>query len=447
MIPAKKTGEKAPTTRGLSLAPGVFLINIFLASAFFLPRAFAIESDMFLSSMEILDVVYGPNDAKVFNEPLGIFYDKNFNSILVADKGNARVMILDADSGRELVSLTHWLQRNGEKIPGEPRSIVTDKKGNIYLTDCLSTTIDVFNLRGDFLESIDLSQRFGAKDEILNPAYLAIDEEENLYITLTKGEIMVLDPQGKLKKRFGKSGTGKGEFNVITGIYVDKEKKIYVTHMQAELALQVFDNKGDFVQGFGSHEVGWAGFSSPSGVVVTDDGSIWVADTIRQVVKKFAQDGVFIGYFGEYGTKPGSMLYPTSLSTDGKERIFVLEKIGKRYQIFKTKMETAKSLPTPPASEPQKNEEKKEEKNEKTKEEKKEEKVLTGKIFSVSQRVIGFFLSDKEGVTKGQTFFIKRNNQIIGKVIVTSRKKNIHLADIVDLKVSEVKATDSVATQ
>ncbi len=422
----------------------VFVVLHFLAFAFFPSRVFASGSEMFLSSLEILDVVYGPNDAKIFHEPLGIFYDKNFNSVLVADKGNSRVVILDADSGRELVSFTHWLQRNGEKIPGEPRSIAADKKGNIYLTDCLSTFIDVFNLRGDFLESIDLSQRFGVKDEILNPGYLAIDEEENLYITLTKGEIMVLDPQGKLKKRFGKNGTGKGEFNVITGLAVDKEKKIYVTHMQAELALQIFNDKGDFLQGFGSHEVGWTGFSSPSGVVVTNDGSIWVADTIRQVVKKFAQDGNFIGYFGGYGTKPGSMLYPTSLSTDGKERIFVLEKIGKRYQIFKTKIEVAKSLPSPPVSETQKNEEKK---SEKEKEEKKEEKVLTGKIFSVSQSVIGFFLSDKEGVTKGQTFFIKRNNQIIGEAKVISIKKNIHLADIVDLKVSEVKATDSVATQ
>lgn len=403
---------------------------------------------MFLSSLEILDVVYGPNDAKIFNEPLGIFYDKNFNSVLLADKGNSRVVILDAESGRELVSFTHWLQRNGEKIPGEPRSIVTDKKGNIYLTDCLSTFIDVFNLRGDFLESIDLSQKFGAKDEILNPGYLAIDEDENLYIALTKGEIMVLNAQGKLKKRFGKNGTGKGEFNVITGLTVDKEKKIYVTHMQAELALQVFNEQGDFIKGFGSHEVGWAGFSSPSGVVVTDDGSIWVADTIRQVVKKFDKDGNFIGYFGGYGTKPGTMLYPTALSTDGKEKIYVLEKIGKRFQVFKTKMEVAKSASLPPASEPQKNELKNEEKkNEKTKEEKKEGKVLTGRIFSVSQSVIGFFLSEKDGATKGETFFIKRNNQIIGKAKVTSIKKNIHLADIVDLNVPEVRATDIVSTQ
>jgi hypothetical protein len=98
--------------------------------------------------------------------------------------------------------------------------------------------------------------------------------------------------------------------------------------------VQVYDSHGSYVRGFGRHDSGFENFSFPSGIAVMPDGRLWIVDAIRQVATCFTAEGDFISYIGGKGAQPGAFDYPSDISTDGKDRLFVLEREGDRYQCF-----------------------------------------------------------------------------------------------------------------
>ncbi len=110
---------------------------------------------------------------------------------------------------------------------------------------------------------------------------------------------------------------------------------IAVACARTELGVQVFTLSGDFIRGFGRHDIGPGNVSLPSGIAGTADGRIWVTDELRQIVQVFDAEGTFLGAFGGSGLAPGSFLYPSALATDGDSRIAVAERESGRVQILR----------------------------------------------------------------------------------------------------------------
>jgi hypothetical protein len=69
-------------------------------------------------------------------------------------------------------------------------------------------------------------------------------------------------------------------------------------------------------------------------VVTTADGKIFVVDELRQVVKAFDSEGKYLFYFGGFGGWSGAVRYPRYIAGDGDTELFVVERVGKRYQKF-----------------------------------------------------------------------------------------------------------------
>jgi hypothetical protein len=67
---------------------------------------------------------------------------------------------------------------------------------------------------------------------------------------------------------------------------------------------------------------------------VAEDGTLWVADALRQVVKHFSRAGALLEMIGGYGFNPGEMQHPVGLAGDGVHTLFVGEKVGRRIQKF-----------------------------------------------------------------------------------------------------------------
>ena len=59
-----------------------------------------------------------------------------------------------------------------------------------------------------------------------------------------------------------------------------------------------------------------------------------MADELRQVVKAFDGEGNFLFWFGGFGVSSGAMRYPRYITGDGDSQVFVLERVGQRYQKF-----------------------------------------------------------------------------------------------------------------
>lgn len=253
----------------------------------------------------------------------------------MADRGNHRISVFNL-YGRHLASFPCHIKdpRTGREVETEPRSVAVNRDGDIYFTDSMSGKIQVRNFRGEPLPSIDVSRTLGLKDRRAIPEYLFIDGKGLLYMT-TAGdvhEVVVLDGEENAIMRI--KGVGGG-FAFLTGIWVDDEGRIYITDATATPCVQVYDKGGTYLFGFGEKDVGDSNFSHPHGVATTSGGEIWVVDSIRQVVKRFDHEGRFIEMRGGFGVRAGDLLYPNGISGNGADRLFLLERVGRRYQSFR----------------------------------------------------------------------------------------------------------------
>ena len=70
-------------------------------------------------------------------------------------------------------------------------------------------------------------------------------------------------------------------------------------------------------------------------VATTADGRIWVLDTLRQVVQVYDLRGAFLGRVGGLGQEAGAFYFPSALATNGKTRLYVVERVGARLTTFR----------------------------------------------------------------------------------------------------------------
>ena len=153
--------------------------------------------------------------------------------------------------------------------------------------------------------------RYSAKSLGLDhPDALAIGPDGNLYVTDGSQRVTVISPAGKVLRRWGKPGTGPGEFRFIalsdptTPANVDREDRcrvrngmVYVSD-SGNARLQVFTRQGRFVRQFGSFGSGKGQFLHPYDVAVDNAGNVYVADDQGENVSKFSPGGKVIWQIG-----------------------------------------------------------------------------------------------------------------------------------------------------
>ena len=130
---------------------------------------------------------------------------------------------------------------------------------------------------------------------------------------------------------FGRAGNIDGRFDYPRAIGLDAERgRVYVVDKTARV--QRFDLDGRF-------ERSWAMPRSengkPTGVTITADGRVVVADTHEHQIAIFSPEGELLETFGEYGEGPGQFIYPTDVAIAADGTWFVSEYGGNdRVQVF-----------------------------------------------------------------------------------------------------------------
>lgn len=272
--------------------------------------------------LQPLFAIYMHMDQGFFNNPMGIFYNRRTDEILVADTQNDLIGIFNG-KGISVFSL------GANEDIKEPVKAITDAKGQILVLD-RERKIKILNYRGEYVKDLELPGLPGK----ISIGALAIDGEGNLYIAENESsQVFVYDPEMRLKMRFGGKGAEMGQFQSIGGIAVDHSGRIYVTDHLAT-PVQVFDGSGKFLLGWGKHETGVQNFSLPSGIAVDSKGRVFIVDTLRHEIKIFDGEGKFLGRDGGFGYRPGDVAFPVDIAIDPADRIYVVEKVGKRVQVF-----------------------------------------------------------------------------------------------------------------
>ena len=201
---------------------------------------------------------YGYSPGQPFSRPSGVFYDTNRGELYVADTGNGQIVILD-NKGMPKARITHSVQDpgSGARSKGEPRGIVVLKNGDIVVTDSLCNYVDVVDFQGRSVRKVWPGDLLKLDRTKVRPGCLALDASGNIYLSVSgdANEILVLSPGMSLKAEIGKMTVASSSMKAITGLWGDRDGRIYATYAQGE-CVRVYAPDGRMLTSFGAHEAG-----------------------------------------------------------------------------------------------------------------------------------------------------------------------------------------------
>lgn len=210
-----------------------------------------------------------------------------------------------------------------------PVAAVSDKSGNIYVSDSKLGKVFVFSAEGKFVREL-------GRGEFQRPTGLAIDQAlGRLYVVDTlAGLINVFSLEGMFIYKIGAPGESTGNFNHPTYIAVDKLGDIYVVD-SLNFRVQILSKTGQFKEVLGRAGRVPGTFSRPKGIAVDSDDNVYVTDASFDNVQIFDTQGNLLLFFGESGNKDGQFWQPAGMHVDENDTIYVADSFNSRIEVFK----------------------------------------------------------------------------------------------------------------
>ena len=176
----------------------------------------------------------------------------------------------------------------------------------------------------------------GNELDLNRPTGIAYNEASDCIWVINTGthNIYVLSGEGKLLRTVGTRGTGDGEFNYPTHIWIDLSGNVYIVDSM-NFRVQIFNQDGDFISSFGRIGDSTGFFARPKGIATDSRGNIYIADALFHAVQVFDTNGNLLHYFGSQGHDRGQFWMPAGLFIDDDDNIYVTDSYNTRIQIFR----------------------------------------------------------------------------------------------------------------
>lgn len=270
----------------------------------------------------ILDLLTGADGQRLVR-PHGVLFDAD-ERLIVADPGAGVVHCMDVKRDRYTV-----IGKEAGLPLLTPIGVTEDERGQLYITDSGSAAVFVYDLEQGTLKTF-------LRGPLLRPTGIAYSKADQLiYIVDTlANQVVVVDTQGREKRRIGVFGESRDQFNHPTDIAIDRLGRLYVTD-PLNFRIKIFSPRGELLR-----EIGTAGdmpgnLDKPKGIALDSEGHIYVADALLDVVQIFNESGSLLLYFGANGTANGELWMPSGLFIDQNDYIFVVDTYNRRVQVFR----------------------------------------------------------------------------------------------------------------
>ena len=185
--------------------------------------------------------------------------------------GRSEPPVLKLDpSGRLLKS---W----GSGMFDFPHGFDVDDDGNVWASDQRGHQIFKWSADGELLMTMGQKATSGDPPLLSEPTDLVVASNGDIFITeghsFSQGanRVSKYTSDGTFLMSWGTTGSGVGEFNVPHTIALDSQGRVFVGD-RGNNRIQIFDQEGDFLDV-------WYQFGRPSGIAITGDDRIYVADS------------------------------------------------------------------------------------------------------------------------------------------------------------------------
>jgi sugar lactone lactonase YvrE len=163
-----------------------------------------------------------------------------------------------------------------------PHGLAVDHEGNVWVTDGRGGdgkghVVVKFSPEGQVLLMLGQPGVAGEGPYTLNrPSDVAIARSGDIFVADghtgmdTNMRIVKYAPDGTYLKEWGRKGSAPGELNGAHGLAFDSQGRLFVADRENN-RVQIFDQEGSYVDA-------WTQFGTPSGLYITPDDVLYVAD-------------------------------------------------------------------------------------------------------------------------------------------------------------------------
>jgi hypothetical protein len=167
-----------------------------------------------------------------------------------------------------------------------PHGLHVDDQGSVWVTDAqgsggIGHQVFKYDRDGKLLLTLGLAGQQGAggsdSEKLFQPTDVVTGANGDIFVSeghVIGGPINRISKWtkgGRFVKAFGKSGHGPGEFDVPHALAVDSRGRLFVADRNNN-RIQIFSQDGVFLDE-------WVQFGRPSGIAITKDDTIYVADS------------------------------------------------------------------------------------------------------------------------------------------------------------------------
>lgn len=292
--------------------------------------------------------VFGEGTEVAVTYPLGLAISDDGRRLYIADNNLKRVLLADFDR-KELTMVA------ADEPSSGAFNVALDAQENVYFSDGPARLVRVVKRDGTPLRVI------GSAD-LERPTGLALDRErKRLYVADSASKdsvnhrVVVFDLEGNKVGVIGTKGNQPGEFYFPVYLALDEQQNLYVGDSM-NFRVQVFNPDGQFIRMFGQNGDGPGTFNKLKGLAFDGFGNLYAVDGGHSNVQIFNKRFQPLTFFGGYARKLEYFDIPSAIAIDRKtNRIYVANEFLARvnvYELINTTAEDCGNDPVAPPSSP-----------------------------------------------------------------------------------------------
>jgi len=311
----------------------------------------------------------GPATAAMFNWPCCLAVDSAATKLYVADRGNNRIRVVNLGAGTIDTTAGNGLTTNsGDGGPAtaatvnNPRGLALDAAANLYIAESGNSAVRKVTASSGLI-STDVAwggdQRAATLALLNRPGGVALDGAGNLYIADSNDHVIrKVAANGVISTVAGNAALGSGysgdggsatlaKLNAPNGVAVDSAGNLYIAECNNNVVRKVTAATGIISTFAGNNTAGVSGdggaataaqLNCPSGVAIGPGGSVYIADTGNNWVRKVngsgnisvvaGSDQLYQGYAGDGGPayQTGTWLnQPTGVWADASDNLYIAD--------------------------------------------------------------------------------------------------------------------------
>ncbi|MBI5095923.1 MAG: NHL repeat-containing protein [Candidatus Hydrogenedentes bacterium] len=190
----------------------------------------------------------------------------------------------------------------------DPHGIGLDIDGNILIADQKGNQVLRYSVKGEFLGKIG-SGSGSEPGQFTEPRIVTSDKDGRIFVSDSKGDrprIQVFNNKGEFLQIFGEKGMRPGMLLRCHGLSIDPQGRLFTTDVD-NMRVNVYDKKGEFLYDWGKEGLNPGEMNAPHGIFVDKNSDVFVTGYYGPT-QKFNSRGDFVCAFC-FGDPPDGPVY------------------------------------------------------------------------------------------------------------------------------------------